>query len=191
MYLPFVAPYCWVDMLVQELLRLQFMYTKHSEKLKNLLALQWLQAGQQRGFNGTYVLVQCCKTSWGQNKFSFLLHKPAPNLNIRPITLAISQASSCKLWMQFLLMPLQKPIPGHCSADGPSKIRTPEISCAPYCFTLHFFYLDALCLSTFFRTSIVTLSKTLSTDLILRGYETDIRSFPHSNKYFKKNTGTL
>lgn len=63
MYLPFVALYCWVDVLVQELLRLQFMYTKHSQKLLNLLALQWLQAAQQRGFNYTYILVQCCKTS--------------------------------------------------------------------------------------------------------------------------------
>lgn len=63
MYLPFVAPYCWVDMLLQELLRLQFVYTKHSQKLQNLLALQWLQAAQQRGLHHTYIRVQCCKTS--------------------------------------------------------------------------------------------------------------------------------
>lgn len=29
-YFPFVALYCWVDVLIQELLRLQIMNTKHS-----------------------------------------------------------------------------------------------------------------------------------------------------------------
>lgn len=82
MYLPFVALYCWVDVLFQELLRLQFMYTKHSQKLLNLLALQWLQAAQKQGFNYTYILVQRCKTFCVKaTKRGILLYRAVQSLN--------------------------------------------------------------------------------------------------------------
>lgn len=56
-YLPSITPNCRVDMLFQQLLRLQFMNSKFSQQLSYLLAFQRLHTIQQKRVNYVYIFV--------------------------------------------------------------------------------------------------------------------------------------
>lgn len=56
-YLPPVAPYCGVDVLLQQLLWLQLMNPESFEQLSNLLVFQGFQTVQQGGVHYADILV--------------------------------------------------------------------------------------------------------------------------------------
>lgn len=71
-YLPLVVAYGGVDVLLQQLLRLQLVDPQSPEQLSDLLALQRLQAAQQGGMDHTHILVQGGQWTCGGTTVHFL-----------------------------------------------------------------------------------------------------------------------